>query len=461
MTGVQTPQTRTRPRVGQVRDVIRSLIDEAPTALRTDEIIDAVRAQLGDGVPASTVRSCLNLQVGDLWRRVGHGFYAPADREVPTPRTRARSLGVDATIILEDCREAFCRLADNSVDAVVTDPPYFFDKMGDDWDVDGASKVAKSSVVSHLPGGMVFSRDQSRQLEELIEDVARRAFEKVKPGGWFLAFSAPRLVHRMAAGIENAGFEIRDQWGWCYRQSMPKGMSLSRYIGQLDANESLTTAQRTKIAEELEHWKTPQVKSVIEPVVVAQKPREGSFLENWTKWHVGLINFAHRSTDGAAPANLFVIPHDGFRDGHGQLIDTEADAEPWDHHREPGLVLGEAIEVPKPRRRYRSVNGDMKDIAHLSPKPLEIMEHLIELVVPLGGVVCDPFNGSGSTGLAALSCGRNYVGIERERRYFELTRDRFESEFIDTELSLNPGRDDTVLSTRWTVANRFARPSAA
>jgi len=426
--------TSTRP--GQVRDTIDTLLREAGRVVSAKEISNAVRENLSSEVPASTIRSCLNLHVDDLWVRVSQGWYASSHlpealrvaprRSKVEPMTAQVSIST-AVLILQDCKEGLLRLADNSLDAVITDPPYCLASLGADWDIDGAKKTTKNSTISHLAGGMAFNSDQSRELQELIQAVAIAAYSKLKPGGWFLAFSAPRLAHRMAVGIEDAGYEIRDQWGWLYRQNLPKGMSVKRFLPRLDLT-GYSPEDRKQLEDELEIWKTPQVKCVIEPVIVAQKPREGTFIENWEKHHVGLLNFDIRVGEGSvsAPANLFVAP----------------DGEDGD------LPLSGIIEVAKSKREYRDRKGVKQVIEHLSPKPLAMMEHLIRLTVPEGGVVCDPFNGSGSTGLAALACGRNYIGIEREPSYMKLTQDRFRSEFQDERLTfVETSRRSKVWST--------------
>ena len=334
-------------------------------------------------------------------------------------------------LVLQDCRHGLARLGDGTLDAVITDPPYCLASLGDDWDSDGAAKTTRNSVIGHLPGGMAFRPEQSREVQELIYSVAEAAYAKLKPGGWFLAFSAPRLIHRMATGIEEAGFDIRDQWAWLYRQSRPKGMSLKRFMSRLDFT-GWTQAQIDKLSRDLDSWKTPQIKCVGEPIVVAQKPRDGSYMENWLRHGVGLLCFDAKLAHEATPSSFVALP-------------DEDDGE---------LPLSGIVEVPKPVRKYRNADEQLCKIAHLSPKPLAMMEHLIRLTVPKGGTVCDPFTGSGSTGLAALSCGRNFVGFEREKPYFDLAVDRFRGEFIDENLSFRSVRGQKGV---WATDNALAR----
>lgn len=295
----------------------------------------------------------------------------------------------------DDCFDAFARLKDASVDAVITDPPYFLDKLKSEWEVDDLDKVTKSSQVSSLPAGMKFDPRQGREFQEFMERIAAEVFRVLKPGGFFLAFSAPRLFHRLGVAVEDAGFHVRDMWGWLYTQNQVKAMRVSRFLKKYE----LTEEQRGKLEKELEYWKTPQIKSCIEPITCAQKPPEGTFLENWMKYGVGLINTSARVGENSEmfPANI---------------LTAEEICGPLDR-----MFL-----VPKPNKAER---GEFNK--HISVKPLALMSQLVRLVTPEEATVLDPFSGSGSTGIAAVIDGRNYIGFELSGEYFEMSQKRFNS----------------------------------
>ena len=101
-------------------------------------------------------------------------------------------------------------LADNSIDAIVTDPPYELGFMGKKWDASGIAYDV---------------------------DLWRECLRVLKPGGHLLAFSGSRTYHRMTVAIEDAGFEIRDQIMWLYGSGFPKSHDVSKAIDKLDAKQ--------------------------------------------------------------------------------------------------------------------------------------------------------------------------------------------------------------------------------
>ena len=106
-------------------------------------------------------------------------------------------------LINSDCILAMSEMPDNSVDSIVTDPPYELGFMGKSWD----------------STGIAFN-----------VEVWREALRVLKPGGHLLAFSGSRTYHRMAVAIEDAGFEIRDQIMWVYGSGFPKSHNISKAI---------------------------------------------------------------------------------------------------------------------------------------------------------------------------------------------------------------------------------------
>ena len=313
-------------------------------------------------------------------------------------------MSVTVTLYNGDCFAAFKELADNSVDAVITDPPYFLDQLGDGWETDKGVKQTNNGQVTSLPAGMKFDPKQGIQFQEFMNAVAVESLRVLKPGGFLLSFSAPRLYHRLGVAVEDAGFHVRDLWSWLYTQNQVKAMSVRRFLD----TSKLDKKTLARLEAELEIWKTPQIKSCIEPIVCAQKPPNGTFLNNWVEHHVGLVNVSEKT--GAErdmmPANVMTT---------GPI---EA-------------ALDKAFLVPKPTRDEKG------DTSHISVKPLALMDQLVKLVTPAEAVVLDPFNGSGSTGISALRTGRSYVGFELSPIYFEQTKKRFTEAFDDEGLAFS------------------------
>lgn len=306
----------------------------------------------------------------------------------------------EAKVFLSDTFEELKKLPDNSLDAIITDPPYFLDGMGDTWSEDTIGrKQTRGGVVASLHAGMKFDKKQGLEFQKYMNELAILAYDKIKPGGWFIAFSAPRLYHRLAVGVEDAGYEIRDMWQWLYTQNQMKAMGLTRGLDKIKGDFS--DDEYKKIAAELLVWKTPQVKSCFEPIVMAQKPREGTFLNNWKKYHIGLVNVK----SGVGKEGIMDTANVMTNESISELID-------------PTFLVG------KPTKSEKG-----EDTKHISVKPLNIMRHIVRITVPEGGLVLDPFNGSGTTGIAALLENRNFIGYEKAEEYFKQSQKRNEAHF--------------------------------
>ena len=281
----------------------------------------------------------------------------------------------------EDCRIGIKNLSDDSVDFIVTDPPYFIDGMDDGWnDRKLKNKASKSGVIGGLPVGMKFDRAQGKNLQNFLEPLCKEFMRILKPGGFCVMFSQGRLYHRAAMALDLAGFEIRDMLAWKY-EGQAKAFSQSHFVRK---DKTLSESEKHKLIEELNGLKTPQLKPQIEPMVLAQKPKEGTFVENWKKYQLGLVN-TKESLDGMFP--------------------------------------GTVMEVSKSVRK----NETEEKIEHITVKPVCLISHLIKLFTKTGQVVFDPFLGSGSHGVAAIESNRNFLGFEIEKKYFEIARRRIES----------------------------------
>ena len=296
-------------------------------------------------------------------------------------------------VTLGECVSIMKKMPSNSIDMVCTDPPYFLDGLGDDWNKKSLDNKGSSSVVGNLPKGMKFDRNQSKKFNEFYAKVSTEVFRILKPGGAFLSFSSPRLYHSMAWAIEEAGFEIRDMIGWIYTQSQVKAFSQDHII---EKDASKTDEQKTQLKELCKDWKTPQLKPAIEPICLAVKPIEGRYIDNFQKYGVGLMNTSADTKvgEGYFPSNIVV---------------TE----------DVGQSLDKVFLVPKPTKVEKGLYN-----THLSVKPVSLMSHLIKLFTKEDAIVLDPFMGSGTTAVASIQSKRRYIGFDINSEYIGISEKR-------------------------------------
>ena len=262
----------------------------------------------------------------------------------------------------EDCRIGMAGMGDNTVSLILTDPPYFIDGMGSNWSTKKLRKRVKPGVIGSLPAGMKFSPQQGIDLQEYLYPIAKEWVRIIKPGGFCLVFSQNRLVHRSAIALEDAGFEIRDVMLWKY-EGQAKAFTQDHFVRK----SNLPDAEKKRLICKLDGRKTPQLKPQGEMIILAQAPREGTFVNNWDRWETGLIDVSNPVVDN-------------------------------------GKFPGTVIPVPKPKERY----------GHMTAKPVKLLRHLIRIFSAPGSLVFDPFAGSGSTGEAAKLEGRGFQGFEIE-----------------------------------------------
>ena len=209
----------------------------------------------------------------------------------------------EITILNADCMIELNKLEDNSIDCVITDPPYFIDKLDNTWCSTEVNSDVKNSHIKHLPKGMKFDKSQVKNLYDYYLELSKLLFKKMKPGAYFLSFSSPRLYHAIAMSCEIAGFEIRDMINWNYTQSMPKGMSVSHIIKKMKISEE----EKDKLTDEYKDYKTPQIRSCFEPICVAMKPLgKFTFIQNELNFKTGLLDFSQKVgiNNDRVPANI-------------------------------------------------------------------------------------------------------------------------------------------------------------
>lgn len=321
-----------------------------------------------------------------------------------------------------DCLDVLRSMPDNSVDSIVTDPPYGIKFMGKTWDYD-------------VPSPAIW--------EECLR--------VLKPGGHLLSFAGSRTQHRMAARIENAGFEIRDLIVFLYETSTAAQVLI----------ESLSPDQLKLLDAVFGHdgmlgWiygsgfpkSHHALKPALEPITLARKPLRGSIASNVRVYGTGALNVKvcriplaegeppydyPNGPGGSEPNHMWR----GRSKGDGGIARQGNPDGRWPAnliHDGSATVLAmfpytpQQAEISNASRFFYCAKASRKDRGegnnHPCVKPTELMRYLCRLVTPPGGTVLDPYMGSGSTGKAAAMEGFCFIGIEREEDYVNIARRR-------------------------------------
>lgn len=297
-------------------------------------------------------------------------------------------------IILGDALDILKKIESNSIDLVLTDPPYFLDKLDNNWSDKKVNNKRNQKVIKSLPAGMKFDKKQGLEFYKWYLNISKELYRVLKPGGFFFSFSSPRLYHRLASAMDDAGFEIRDCFLWLYTQNQVKAMSLDHFIDKMNIKKK----EKEKLKEKYAGWKTPQIKSCFEPIAMGQKPTNETYIKNMIKNNVGLINTEVRVGDNMFPSNVMSV------DNVNEIIDKY-------------------FLISKPNKNEKGeTNG------HKTVKPLELCEYIIRLTAFYkDAIVLDPFIGSGTTAVAAKAIGLNYIGIDINQEYVEISKERLKN----------------------------------
>ena len=250
---------------------------------------------------------------------------------------RFAPMDISKGLLKGDCLEQLKKLPDNSVDSIVTDPPYGLEFLDKSWDsFKGAGKVERADEgmdESHpfrdgaprIEYG--FGGEASANFQKWFTEIATECLRVLKPGGHILAFGASRTYHRLACAVEDAGFEIRDSIHWTYGTGFPKSMDISKQLDKkagVERTEVIGSKQVVKAtdsredrpnvsgygikpnqkgemvsidvlapatpeAKEWSGWGTA-LKPSHEPIVVGRKPLEGTVATNVLKYGTGGLN---------------------------------------------------------------------------------------------------------------------------------------------------------------------------
>lgn len=347
-------------------------------------------------------------------------------------------MNAEPTLLAGDCLDRLRALPDASVHAVITDPPY---GLANTTPTQVAETVGRwvAGDREHVPTGRGFMGKPWDAFvpPPAVWDECRRV---LTPGGHLLAFAGSRTVDLMGLSIRLAGLDVRDGLVWLYGSGFPKSLDVARALERGGHD-----------AQTWRGWGTA-LKPSQEPMVLARRPMDGTVAASVVEHGTGALNVdATRSggETGRWPANALLDGHaanEVDRQG-GWTASAAQDMELPTRPGFSGTTFGDVTaptassvrghddaggasrffpvfryEAKAPTAERPVVDG----VAHPTVKPLALMRWLVRLLTPPGGVVLDPFMGSGTTVEAALAEGFRVVGVEREPTYMPLVRARVE-----------------------------------
>ena len=320
----------------------------------------------------------------------------------------------DYTIHCQNSLEKLKEIEPNSIDCILTDPPY-----------------ALESIVKRFKNGPpVIDRDgQYERLargfmgQDWDDDVAfqkefwQLCYSVLKPGAHVVAFSHEKTYHRLATAMEH-WFDIRGMFTWTYKTGFPKGRDIAKDIDKIIMGEHFDPKEIQ--SEEARKYIGTNValKPCFEPAAIARKPIEQSSIARQVlDSGTGGINIGHLMR---WPTNSFYTPkpsRDERDQGCKHLKPTKGFEAVKRKENSPGLN--------NPRAGAGRLNTEIYN-HHPTVKPIELFSHLTKIFCPKGGTILDPFCGSGTTGVAAIKNERNFIGIELSKEYCEIAQARCE-----------------------------------
>jgi len=375
-----------------------------------------------------------------------------------------------------DCLAVMRTLDDSSVDSIVTDPPYELGFMGKSWDASGVAfrvEVWREVLRVLKPGGHLLAFSGSRTYHRMAVAIEDAGFEIRDQIMWLYGSGFPKS-HDVSKAIDREAGAVREVVGSRKLTGTARivggqggatsGRSDDAYIGATLRDELDITAPATPEAARWQGWGTA-LKPAHEPICVARKPLRGTVAQNvlahgtgalnidgcrvacdWlnessvrqghskktcssngvTGWNGGQMH-AEPNSLGRWPANLI---HDGSEEATAGLGDAARffySAKASKADRDEGMEGWEEVRV------FGDGGASLDGISatrtgranyHPTVKPTDLMRYLVRLVTPPGGLVLDPFTGSGSTGKGAVLEGFRFLGIELSPEYTEIARAR-------------------------------------
>lgn len=338
-------------------------------------------------------------------------------------------------IFCGDCLDVMAEFPDNSIDSIVTDPPYGLSFMSKSWD-------------RGVPGIPFWEE----------------ALRVVKPGAHMLAFGGTRTHHRLMTAIEDAGWEIRDCIMWIYGSGRPKSLDISKAIKKIEIEN----------AEEWDGWGTG-LKPAYEPIILARKPVGGPIAENVLIWGCGGINLdicrvesessTNPATLGRWPANI-ILDEDT-----GKLLDLQsgddcgnkAPVKSGTSGKSKGIYGNFAQKGCNPQTFRGDTGGASRffycakascsergeDNDHPTVKPLALIRYLIKLITPPKGITMDMFAGSGTAAEAALDEGVTFVCIDIEQHHVDIAQNRIKDhKFIKSISKVNSDSEVSISTVK-------------
>ena len=372
----------------------------------------------------------------------------------------------NATLYCADCKDVFPLLEE--IDACVTDPPYGLSFMGNAWDYDVPSVVIWNQVYNVLkPGSHLLSFFGSRTYHRGVIPIEDAGFEIRDQLMWLYGSGFPKS-HNIGKAVDNLQGNEREDLG----EYEPFGREGRKSSGKAKFGakgwETKPKIRLTKGNSEWEGWGTA-LKPAHEPIVMAKKPFKGTVANNVLEHGTGGINIHEcrvgdkggtkdkPTGDGIRSNQVFGVygscktveldqgrfPANVMHDGSDSVQDLFGDksryfycAKASKQDRDEGLDefenkitqgmrsnAGPALVGDNESGRTTRKNN------HPTVKPTELMRYLCRLVTPKGGVVLDPFMGSGSTGKAAVAEGFSFVGIEMNENYFDVACARIDEAY--------------------------------
>lgn len=351
---------------GVIRDSIINYLTAAENASLA-EIREAISAQLGNVVAASSIRSYLNLNTPDLFERTARGYYRLRVSPHDPKRTAcpAEHRIEKARLIEANCFDWLRACEPRSIHAVVTDPPYGIleyspieqsklrKRKGGVWRIPPSFDGHRRAP---LPRFTVLNEGDRQLLHDFFFEFGCLLVRATVPGANVVVASNPLFAHVVTGAMTSAGLELRGQ--------------LVRLVMTMRGGD------RPKNAHEEFSEVSVMPRSMYEPWVVMRHPLDGRAQDNLRRWKTG-----------------------GFR--------RPSDARPF----------GDVIRSQRTPRQEKQI------APHPSLKPQAFLRAIVRAALPLGrGVVLDPFAGSGSTLAAANALGYESIGIEKDTEYVKMAK---------------------------------------